>query len=610
MNDIDGTTESPGPDTEDTGRVARSSKAWTWTEHGQRKAVDRATPGDIEQAATRTAWIAGLFVVVVCVLMATNHVRSRVADPLDSKEHAALRKSLTEKPRDEELKTRVRELDLELRREYVQRQSFAARGTYLLLAGAVVWLVAAKIAAGCRKKPPMPQTEAGEPGEQARAAASGRLAVTVIGSIVGVCALAWAITSSGVLEDLVEQQRPKFPTPEEIAQNWPRFRGPGGSGVSAYANAPISWNGETGEGVLWKAEVPLAAPNSPLVWGDRVFLTGATEKMRREVYCYDANTGGLLWTWAVENVPGASSVVPEVMEDVGHAAATGATDGYRVYSIFANGDVVCFDYQGERVWARSLGVPDNSYGHASSLVQAGHLLLVLYDQASEEDGKSRLIALNAASGSTVWETRRAVGATWSTPIVIGTEKGEQIITTSIPFVHSYDLATGAEIWRAECMGGEIAPAPVFAGGLVYVANSGAFVAAINPNGRGNVTKTHIIWKAEEGLPDISSPVSNGELLFLLASNGTLTCYDAKEVKGGKFLWQKELKAACSASPSIAGDRLYVITEKGTAIICRVAREYEEIARAELGEKCRASAAFTDGRIYIRGVKNLYCIGEK
>ena len=108
----------------------------------------------------------------------------------------------------------------------------------------------------------------------------------------------------------------------------------------------------------------------------------------------------------------------------------------------------------------------------------------------------------------------------------------------------------------------------------------------------------------------SSPVSNGELLFLLTTDGTLTCYDAKEVKDGKFIWEKELKAACSASPSIAGGRLYVITEKGMAIICRVAREYEEIGRAELGEKCYASPVFMDGRIYIRGVKNLYCIGEK
>jgi outer membrane protein assembly factor BamB len=185
-------------------------------------------------------------------------------------------------------------------------------------------------------------------------------------------------------------------------------------------------------------------------------------------------------------------------------------------------------------------------------------------------------------------------------------KEDQIITSALPYVVAYDARKGTELWRAECMDGEVAPSPVFAGGYVLVCNSGAVIAALRPDGLGDVTKTHIAWTAEDGLPDITSPLSNGELVVLLTTDGLLTCY---AVADGKLLWEVELEEMFMASPSLAGASLYLTTEKGLTIIGEISREgFKETGRCELGEKVNASIAFADGRLYMRGKKHLWCLG--
>jgi outer membrane protein assembly factor BamB len=396
-----------------------------------------------------------------------------------------------------------------------------------------------------------------------------------------------------------------YPSQEEIQKNWPRFRGPGGLGISAYTNVPSSWNGETGANILWKTPIPLPGENSPIVWDNRVFLTGATE-YESEVYCFDADSGKLLWKKAVENVPGNTLETPEVMEDTGFAAPTATTDGQRVYAIFANGDLICFDFDGNRVWAKNLGLPDNMYGHASSLTIYQNLLLVLFDQGGADDDLSKLIAFDAVSGRTVWEALRQVPNSWASPIVINTGEREEIITCANPWVIAYEPATGKELWRADCLDGDVAPSPVYANGLVFATNEYAYLAAIRPGGEGDVTETHIAWKAEDNLPDICSPLSNGELIFLLTSYGILTCYDAQD---GMLVWEQDLEASFKPSPSLVGDKVHLMSEEGVTFIIAAAREYKELGRAELGEYVHASPAFVDGRIYIRGKENLYCIGN-
>ena len=567
-------------------------------------------------AAVGTAVVAGAFSLLVAVALVFNNLQSRHADPLDSSALKQLKAALYQEPKNATIKSDIRALDVQLRKEYFRHRAFSKRGGYLLLGGIVVFLLALKSAAARRKKWPMPEAVVDDPEREAGARAQATRSVAASGLIVGSAALALMVASESdstrafwaAIEENKASATPEggYPSREERRKHWPRFRGPGGLGISTYARAPSWWNGKTGEGILWKTPVPLPGENSPVVWEHHLFLTGATAT-KREVYCFDVDSGKLLWQRVVESMPSSPVEAPEVLEDTGFAAPSAATDGQRVYAIFANGDVASFDFAGKQVWTRNLGVPQNMYGHASSLAMYRNLLLVQLDQGSGSDGGSRLIAIDSRTGRQVWQTLRPVPNSWTSPIVINTETGDQIITGANPWVIAYDPATGAELWRAECLYGDAAPSPIYASGLVYAVQAGAYLAAIRPDGQGDVTETHIVWRAEESLPDICSPLSNDDLVFVLTSyGGVLTCYDARD---GSTVWEKELGASFRSSPSLVGDRIYLMSQEGVMITIAASRDYRELGRAELGEASTTCPAFLDGRIYIRGREHLYGIGS-
>ena len=557
------------------------------------------------RTSVATAVVAGAFSAIVCALGVWNYVNTDLADPLDSEELRLLKAEHKSDPYDEQLKGRIRRMDLELRREYFRRQALAVRGGYLLAGGLVIFLVAAGVASGCRKTAHKPAPPGNQERAEVRAAVLARWSAGVLGVIIAASAFTLAVITptGGFPVGIVQTETHRFPSADEIAKNWPRFRGPGGAGISAYTNVPANWNGKTGEGILWKTPVPLPGKNSPVVWGNRIFLTGATKDKRR-VYCFDADSGELLWQRDVTNVPGSVVKPPEVMEDTGYAAPTAVADGQRVYAIFANGDLICFDFAGKRLWSMNLGLPDNMYGHATSLAMWRNLLIVQFDQGTDDDDKSELLAVDGLTGREVWSKDRAIPSSWSSPIVISAGGREQIITCGNPWVISYNPADGTELWRAKCLDGDVAPCPIYAGGTVFAVNTVAVLAAIKPDGAGDVTKTHVAWTAEDGLPDICSPVSDGELLWLTETYGTLTCYD---VRTGKMVWEKDLDMEFNASPSLVGGQVYLAGTDGVTIIIEATRKYKEITRSELGEKVYASPAFMDGRIYIRGEKHLFCI---
>jgi outer membrane protein assembly factor BamB len=326
-----------------------------------------------------------------------------------------------------------------------------------------------------------------------------------------------------------------------------------------------------------------------------------------QVYCFDGSSGDLLWADDVERVPDADEEPFEPQEYTGFAAPTVVTDGRRVCAIFATGDVGCFDFDGRKLWTRNLGTPDSAYGYASSLAMYRNLLLIQYDQGLEEDEKSKLIALNTFSGDVAWETKRPVGSSWTSPTAARVGSQDQLITCGVPWVIAYDPANGAEIWRAQCLAGELAPSPIYADAKVFVVEPYTQLVAIRADGRGDVTKTHIAWVNEDGGPDICSPVSDGELIFLLMTDGLLICY---RLTDGTMVWEKDLETYFRASPSLVGDRIYLLSEEGIMFIIEAGAQYKELARCKLGEKAYASPAFADGRIYIRGLKNLYCIANK
>ena len=497
---------------------------------------------------------------------------------------------------------KIRELDLQIRQIRMRRWDFSHKGSYLLLGGVVVFLIGVKSASAYKKKLPAPQPVPDRLNEQLRRAIYARWTVTV-GLLILASAALFLATRPWIDLTTTDTTTASFPTMEEIKKNWPRFRGPGGLGICADTNVPAKWNGTTGEAILWKTKVPLPGHNSPIVWNDRVFVTGA-DSNTCEVFCFDALSGRLLWNRPVKSASQNTEPI-EVMEDTGFAACTAVTDGRRVCAIFATGDVGCFNFEGSQIWTRNLGVPDSAYGYASSLAMYRNLLLIQYDQGAADDEKSKLIALDTFTGRTAWETKRPVPNSWVSPIVAEVAAQTQIITCGDPWVIAYNPTNGTEIWRAKCIGGEIAPSPIYTADLIIAIEPYTTMVAIKPDGRGDVTKTHIAWKSDENTPDISCPVSNGEFIFMMTTEGLLTC--CKTADGTK-LWEQDLQKNFLASPSLVGNRLYMLSEKGVMYIAEAGAEYKELTKCQLGEKCYASPAFMDGRIYIRGNDNLYCIG--
>jgi outer membrane protein assembly factor BamB len=569
----------------------------------------------------RVALVAGIYCLALSVLLSLNLMQGVSDDPLRSQDLAAMKSALVRRPADENLKQRIRALDLELRSKHATQQAKASWGGWLLLGGGIVFLAALK-SATYRKKLPRP-AQPGLDYERANAAIKqGQGAIGVLTAVLVGNALYFAMNASSSLSDktLAAAKSPEpataaaaapapttpFPTPEELNRNWPRFRGPNGAGIAS-SNIVTSFNPQSGDNILWKTTLPLFGPNSPVIWDNRVFLTGSSAK-RREVYCLDSGSGKILWQQAVETQESPKEP-PSVMEETGgYSPSTAAVDGRRVYAMFANGDVAAFDYQGKQVWARSLGKPDNSYGHATSLEMYQDRLLIQFDQGNGKDGKSKLLALNTATGQTAWESQsRPVPNSWSTPLVIQAGAKPQIITCANPWVIAYDPTNGSEIWRAKALYGEVTPSPIFAGGLVLAVMEGEKLSAIKPDGTGDVSKTHVAWSTEDGLPDICSPLSDGQRVYLLTSSGTVTCY---QLADGKKLWEKELDLSFHSSPSLVGDRLWLITDQGLLIQAAAAPEFKELSRTDLGDEVLASPAFAEGKAFIRGKKQLIAVGKK
>lgn len=584
------------------------------------------------RAAAGTAAIAAAFCLVVCALMAGRKIRDRDAHPLDSPQALALaadREKLLKDSANNELREQIRRQDKSLMDRYLRNQAFYDRGAWLLVGGGAVFLIGAGLAVRSRRKLPLPA-----PGDvsgcDARLARWGRAAVAVL-ALLGGGGTAYLAATAEALE--YEEALPKPPPkpPERVVGIWPRFRGAGGLGLAPKADPPLRFDGKAGKNIAWKTLVPLPGHSSPVIAGGRVFLTGADlHDKRRQVYCFDAVSGKLLWAREVNEGPKRTKKPEYVMEETGFAAPTMVADEKRVYAIFAMGEIVCFDHAGKKVWGRFLGPLDTEYGHAASLAmhqvsKTKARLVVQLDQATEEDGKSKLVAVDAATGKTDWEVvKRPVGSAWTSPIVIRTPQGPQIITLANPWTIAYD-ADGKELWRVDCLEGDGAPSAIFAGGMVIAGNVSSRICAIRPDGRGDVTKTHVAWSYEDDVPDVCSPVSDGKHVYMLTSDGLLTCLklaaekkppaekkpaDGEDLADDRKLYAHDLEAPFSASPTLVGDRLFLLGTKGLMIVGRVGKKFQELARSQLGEDCQATPAFLGDRIWIRAQKHLYCIREK
>jgi len=547
------------------------------------------------QATLATAVVAGAFTLFVAIVMARSWRMNAESNPTNHPQLASLRDKLAIDSGSEKIIDEIRRKDLSLRREFFRTWKILDTGVWLLLIGASVFAGSAALAISARKKPPMPTTPP-KGADDLRAGLFGRLGITVVAVALTATAIAVPI--------LIREETTRSPA----KGLWPCFRGPGSSGISEHTNVPMTFDGIEGVNIAWKVVVPLKGNSSPAVWDNRIFITGAN-KTTRTVYCFDALSGRITWEKSITAGPDSKKVPKGVMEDdTTYAAPTPVidTENNRIYVMFANGDVACLDVFGKIVWQVHLGTPDNFYGHASSPLLWKKSLFVQLDQGADDDKLSALIALNADTGKQLWKTPRPVGSSWPTPIIAKVESGDQIITCANPFVISYDPEDGKEIWRVDCLDGDGGPSPIYAAGLVFATNVSSKIAAIRPDGKGDVTKTHVQWEFDEDLPDTCSPLSDGKLVWMM-SEGEFSCLD---VKTGKRLWHKDFEASFYSSPAMAGDRIYLISRKGKVYVVGTGRELKELAKADLGERCDTSPAFAKGRMYIRGKTHLFCIEEQ
>jgi len=575
--------------------------------------LERNTKSVPYQVIRATGYIAGVFSLIVCILMIANNVSVKRLDPIHSPALTNLVAQLKASPRDQAVIEEIRELDYLTRKAFFTSQHFNRTAIFMLVGGLAVTVVSFKTLRAYQPAPPYPDSR--DPKDDPAANALwARKSVTAVGLVLVGFALVLALPWRSPLDEpaaKVKVTEPTaavktvsattaaavvFATTEEREMQWPGFLG-AASGRAHGGNITTAWDVDSGAGVRWKNEVPLPGMNSPVVWRERLFLSGA-DATRREVYCFNALSGELLWTRTLEPSSNSPRKPPKVSEDTGYAASTMATDGSHVFAIFANGDLVALDFDGKPLWQLSLGLPENAYGYSSSLASFEDLVIVQFDRKQD----SFIAGIEAATGEMRWQTKRDFGPSWASPQIIQTREGSQLITAADPDVVSYDPRTGKELWRVECLkGAEVAVSPAYAAGVVYVAAEYISLTAID------VVTHKILWQTHDIIPGISTPlVVNGLMFFGLTDSG-IVCLDAKT---GAQLWEAQTDDSIYASPVLVGNSVYLIDRGGIMHIFKAdGTSFQPLGSPSIGEEAYSTPAIAADGLFIRGVKNLFRFGS-
>jgi outer membrane protein assembly factor BamB len=390
----------------------------------------------------------------------------------------------------------------------------------------------------------------------------------------------------------------------EGAKYWPRWRGPSGQGLAAGSNYVDTWSPT--QNILWKTAVPGGGNSSPIVWGDRIFISTAYDGGRRlSVIAYRRADGMKLWeTFAPQGRTDSGAHYKN-----GHASATPATDGQRVYVSFGTRGLLALDVSGKIVWQRDLGPMDAYHGTAGSPLLYKNRLIVYQDQYAG----SFIAAFDTRTGQELWRTRRGASVGWGTPIAVQVGDHDEIIVNSQQTVFAYNPDNGAELWRCNGSTYEVIPTPVVGYGMVFCSSGRAGpTLAIKPGGRGDVTRTHLQWTSPRGSPFVPSPILVGEYLYMV--NDMASIVTSLDARTGKTIWQGRLGVATregfSASPVAVDGKVFFTNDDGETFVLRSGPTFNLLHVNRLGERTLASPALVDGRWYIRTDENLYAVGLK
>ena len=389
------------------------------------------------------------------------------------------------------------------------------------------------------------------------------------------------------------------------AADWPGWRGPAGTGVSAEENLPIRWSAT--QNVRWKVPLAGVGVSAPVVHGNRIFLTTSDGHLNEQVHvlCLDRRDGRAMWH---ANFFG--SAQPEGQFPAGGMAVpTPATDGQRVYCLFGTGDLVCLDLDGKPVWIRSLAQENgpfrNRWGMGASPILVGDLLVVLVDHWSQ----SYLLGIDARTGVNRWKTNRSASVNWSSPTPVAVNGKTQLVVIGTHQVKGYDAADGSELWSVEGMQMQCIPSPVTRGNVVYAVSGrkGATLAIRLDGSKGDLTKKNVVWQFRRGSPFVPSPVVYGDQYYMVDDEGFATCLDTAT---GAELWRERMGGRYQASLAAGDGKVYFTNLAGAVSVVKAGRNFQLLAKNQLGEGIVASPAISQGQLFLRGEKHLYCIGGK
>ena len=399
-----------------------------------------------------------------------------------------------------------------------------------------------------------------------------------------------------------------------VRENWPMWRGPRGDGSSLEMKIPTKWNGKTEENIAWKAEIPGRGHSSPIVWQDRVFVVSCLEeKQERILLCLDRKTGKTLWQKTVVEAP-----LEKLHALNSFASGTPATDGKLVYVTFLAMDgavegrrtpgemvVAAYDFDGNQKWLVKPGRFASVHGFCSSPVLFEDKVIL----NGVHDGDGYLVALDKTTGKKIWKTDRPNKTrSYVTPIIRDVAGRTQLMLSGSKSVASYDPRTGKEQWYMDGPTEQFVASPVYDGELIYL--TAGFpeyhILAVKPGGSGHIGDESIVWRTTKGCSYVPSPILCGEHFVIAADTGVGSCYHAKS---GKQLWMERLGKHYSASLVTAGGLVYFLADDGITKVIRPGEKLDIVAENELGEYCYASPAISQGQLFIRGEKHLFCVGK-
>lgn len=396
------------------------------------------------------------------------------------------------------------------------------------------------------------------------------------------------------------------------AADWTQFRGPASDGISTETNLPTEWG--PSKNVAWKKPIPGSGWSAPVAANGRVYLTtGVPGAVRSDpdvslrAICLDAATGNTLWDTEVFLQEGRTAA--KIHGKNSHASPSPLLCDGRLYVHFGHQGTACLDLEGRVIWRNRSLTYNPVHGNGGSPICVDDLLVY-----SADGGDTRfVIALDRANGRLRWKSERTWPAaskfSFSTPLVISVQGRKQIVSPGSNAVVAYDPSDGKEIWRVRYDGYSVIPQPVFGNGLVYVCTgyNTPSLLAIRPDGRGDVTDTHVAWTAKKGVPNTPTPLLVGGELYLVSDAGIASCLDART---GKVHWQNRVGGNHSASPIFASGRIFLQSEEGMGTVLRAGTTFEQLAKNPLEERTLASFAAACGALFIRTEHNLYRIEKQ